>query len=183
MTISTDFRGNYKVEIADELPSSGVGVRYFRAVEAWQSQIYETTIKFSYAGQPAWWGVFSARSKGEEGISLTSTMPHPDCCVVSCLGTGYVVNVAEPEEWHFVEVRPVLRIEALLEQQLLLLNDFNRIAAYGIDGLSWRSDVLCSDQLKIVRVGERFIECSGWDAASDDEIVLRVDSLTGELKR
>ncbi len=182
MTIDTQFRGNYQVEAATELPSSGAGVRHFHAVKSWQSQLYEAALKFSYTGQPTWWGVFSARSKNEKGLSLACTAPHPDFCVVSCLGTGYVVNVAQPEEWHLLEVEPVLQVEAVVELQLLIANDFTRIVAYGPDGLKWRTGSLCSDQLKIVGVNGRFIECTGWDAATNDEIVLSVDTLSGKLK-
>ncbi len=156
------------------------GVRHFRAVESWQSQLYEVALKFTYPGRPSWWGVFSTRSNIEGGESLACTMPNPDLCCISCLGTGYIVNAAKPEDWHFLEVQPVLHVEPVVEQQLLLANDFTRIVAYGTAGLKWRTRNLCSDQLKIVGVNGRFVDCTGWDAAKNDDIAFRVDMLSGE---
>jgi hypothetical protein len=40
---------------------------------------------------------------------------------------------------------------------------------------------LCSDELKIGGVNGEWIECSGWDAASSQEVSLRVNIYSGKL--
>ena len=68
------------------------------------------------------------------------------------------------------------------ERQFLLLNCFTRIVAYGVEGRRWRTEPLCSDQLKVVTVKGDVIECTGWDAPTGDEISLDIDLDSGRLK-
>lgn len=181
MVIKTDFRSHYEVEIPAELPSSGLRVNYFPAVEARSGRLYEASVRFTYTDQLAWWGVFAARSKpGIVGLNQVSSMPDPDTsCVITC-GTGYVVNVGEPKSWQTVELYPVLCANAIVDQQLLVLNDFTRLAAYGVGGLRWRVDAQCSDQLRVTRIDPKRITYTGWNAASGEDVTRHIDLHTGK---
>ncbi len=183
MNIIKPFPANYDAEIASELPSSGAGVQYFPAIETWQSQIYEVALKFTYPDRPSWFGVFAARSRNSPGLSLTSTMPDPDSCLVSCMGTGFVVDIAQRDKWQAIEMYPVLHVEPILEYQLLLLNNFTRMIAFGAEGLRWLTRPLCSDQLKILRVKDGFAECTGWDAPTGDDLTFQVSVSTGTVTK
>jgi hypothetical protein len=180
--IETSFQANYEIELPVELPSSGLGVHYFPAIEAGRGQTYESSLKFNYANHRSWWGVFAARSKQTMGLSIASTMPNADFCIVSSVGTGYLIDVTTPEDWKFVEVDPVLQVTTVLDENLILLSDFTRIVAYDADGFRWRSERLCSDQLRITGRRNRFIECMGWDAAQNSDVRVRVNLLTGKVK-
>jgi hypothetical protein len=180
MVIKTTFRSHYEVEIPAELPSSGLRVRYFPEVESRRGRLYEASLRFTYMGAPSWWGVFAARSKRGEGLDVVSSMPEPDaCCVIAC-GTGYVVDVREPDLWQMVELYPILDVNAILDRQLLVLNDFTRLLAYGVGGSRWRAEGQCSDQLKIIRADSERITYTGWDAASDEEVTGHIDTKSGE---
>jgi len=180
MEIQTPFRANYEIENPPELPSSGAGVHYFPPARTGEGRIYETRLTFSYLGQRPWYGVFATQFK--DGLSLASTMPDPDWCSIVSVGTGYLLNVGQPQEWQSVPVNPVLHITLVSERQLLLFNSFDRIVAYGEKGQRWRTDSLC-DQLKVVAVKGGGIECTGWDAASGDEVSFRVDLTSGRSQR
>jgi hypothetical protein len=180
MHIIKPFPANYDAEIAPELPSSGGGVRYFPAIKSWQSQLYEAALKFTYGDHPSWFGVFAARSRNTRGLNVTSTMPEPDSCLVACIGTGFVVNVAERDRWQAIEMYPVLGIEPISEHQLLLINNFTRMIAFGVNGIRWETQRLCSDELRIASVESGVIKCEGWDAPTDSSVSLSVDVVSGE---
>ena len=181
MEIQTPFRFNYQIEDPPELPSSGDGVLYFSPVRTGEGRLYEARLKFSYFSQQPWYGVFATQFK--EGLRLASTMPDPDWCCISSAGTGYVLNVARPQEWQSVPILPLLHVTVLSKPEFLLLNSFDRIVAYSEEGQRWSSESLCSDQLELVAVKGDTIECTGWDAPTGDEISLRVDLFSGNRKR
>jgi len=175
MDIQTPFRANYDIENPGELPSSGIGVFYFPPVGPGKGRIYEKRLKFLYSGQRSWYGVFATQFN--EGLSMATTMP--DWCCVSSVGTGYLLDVARPQGWRPIPVAPLLHVTILSERQLLLLNCYTRIVAYGAEGQRWRTESLCSDQLKVVSVKGDVVECMGWDAATGDKISVHVDLLSG----
>jgi hypothetical protein len=182
MKIDTPLHANYEVELSEELPASGLNVRYFPPIDAARGQIYESSLKFSYGNLGGWWGVFAASSKRSTGLSIASTMPDPDRCIVASYGTGYVVNVKTPEDWQVVKVDPVLQLIVVSDDNLILLSDFTSIVAYGREGLKWQSGSLCSDQLEVKGPNGKFVACTGWDAAKNSEVSFSVDMLTGKIK-
>lgn len=181
MKIEAQFRATYKAEVASELPASGHGIHYFPPVDHGIRESYEESLKFTPQRGSPWWGVFGTRSRKERGVSIGCTMPNPESFLVCCYGTGYIVNVEEPEKWSNVNLHPVLRVISVSDCQLLLANSFTRVIAYDAEGQKWRTESLFSDQLRIKGVTKNFVECTGWDAPSDEEVVRRVDIVTGNL--
>ncbi len=180
MEIQTPFHANYKLENPDELPASGHGVLHFPALSESAGRIYQERLKFTDATRNTWYGVFATQFKS--GLSLATTMPNPNWCLVSAEGTGYLLNVYRPEEWSIVPVRPILNIRAERAMGVVLLNDFTRIVAFGEKGQIWRSESLCSDELQIKGLDAETIHCAGWDAPTGDRISFRVQLETGKLK-
>jgi hypothetical protein len=170
------------LEVPNELPASRVGVFYFPPSEKGRGQLYEGVLKFTQPARFVWWGVFAARSRAEMGLNLACTMPNPSFCCISCFGTGYIVNVEQPEGWNSIDLYPVLTVVALTEPQLLLLNSFTRIVAYDSTGLKWRTESLCSDGLNLLGANGNVLECTGWDAATDQEIMRHVDIFSGKVR-
>lgn len=179
MIIETRFRSQYGVEIATELPSSGHGVQYFPELDPQRGRLYEAALKFTYMDQASWWGVFAARSKLGAGLDLVSSMPDPEICCVTTWGTGYLVNVRDPNLWQVIDTYPVLGANAIVDLQLIVINDFTNLAAYGADGLRWRVTAQCSDELKVRDASSERITYTGWDAASDQQVTRYIDPHTG----
>ena len=95
-------------------------------------------------------------------FSRIVSTPEPNrVCIISG-SAGYLVNVENPEIWEEVVI-PVLSVLLLPEHDLLVVADFTSLAAYGRNGLSWRSPRLCWDELKIVKVTRNTIEGTGYD--------------------
>jgi hypothetical protein len=182
LKIQTPFPANYEVEIPPELPSDGKNVIYFPPRESGHQHLYEAALKFSYPSQKPWYGVFGARSKRADGLTLASTLPDPDLCCVSVLGTGYILNVQRPGDWSVIRLYPVRQSVVVGYPEFLVLSCFTRITAYDRTGRKWTTERLCSDDLKIVGVKGTFIECVGWNASSGQDVSLRVDVSSGKLE-
>ena len=181
MKIQVLFPSNYEVDIPPELPSDGKNVLYFPPRESGRQHLYEAALQFACPAQKRWYGVFGARSR-EDGLTLTSTLPDPDCCCVLVLGTGYIFNVQRPEDWTLIQLYPVRQSVVVSDPELLVLGSFTRIAAYDRVGRKWTTEHLCSDDLKIVGVKGMWIECLGWDAPRGQDVSLRVDVSSGKLE-
>ncbi len=158
------FPHSYEVEGLPELPGSGgfdVPAHYFPPPKnrpdhngLWLKVVPAT-------GKP-WIGVFRFLFDSPHSFScIVSTPDSERVCVISG-SAGYLVNVENPKVSEEVVI-PVLNVLSLPEHDLLVLADFTGLAAYGRNGLSWRSPRLCWDELKIVKVTHNTIEGTGYD--------------------
>jgi hypothetical protein len=62
---------------------------------------------------------------------------------------------------------------------MLVLADFTSLAAYGSNGLAWRSPRVCWDELKILKVTHATIEGLGYDPINSSQSRFVVDIKTG----
>jgi hypothetical protein len=100
-------------------------------------------------------------------------------CIIS-LGAAYIVKADEPDAWEQIPIMPVLEVRSIPEHQLLLFADFTRLAAYGSNGLVWRSPQVCWDELKILNVTNHSVEGVGYDPTNKlGESRFAVDIRTG----
>jgi hypothetical protein len=103
---------------------------------------------------------------------------HFPVCVIS-RGAAYVVNTDNPGSWEQIPVMPVLDVRSIPARQLLVFADFTRLAAYGNNGLVWRSPQICWDELKIHSLADGRIEGVGYDPTSLGKSRFTVDIDTG----
>ena len=118
--------------------------------------------------------------RGSNTFSRVVSTPDPDCVCVISGSAGYTVKVDKPEMWETIVI-PVLSVRLLAEHQLLVFADFTSLAAYGKNGLIWRSPRLCWDELKILNVTHDTIEGTGYDPTDSisNESRFAVDIVTG----
>ena len=99
-------------------------------------------------------------------------------CVVS-KGDGYIVLASDPRRWQPVCVSPVVDIRSIPEAGLVIFADFTALAAYGGEGLRWRTKRLTWSNMKLIEVRDeedrRGIRRSG----SDQPKTFEVDVATG----
>ncbi len=100
-----------------------------------------------------------------------------EICVVAG-GYGYVGKVGEPHSCVQIELKPV--VEVLEVEGLLVFVGFQRIVAWGRDGIVWETGKLSWEGLKITATGNGEIRGLGWDLMADVEKEFRVDLRTGE---
>jgi hypothetical protein len=125
-----------------------------------------------------WVGVFAF---GPGSRSAVISTPEPNTACVISKGRGYLVNADSPELWEEVRICPVIDFRLLPEHQLLVVSDFTGLAAYGSNGLVWRSPRVCWDDLKITKVTSETVEGTGYDPTNSfkQEMRFAVDVKTG----
>jgi len=118
-------------------------------------------LKITPATGKSWIGVFAFGYNSPPAFSrVVSTLDPNRVCVVSN-GAAYIVEADEPAVWEQIPELPVLDVRWLPEHRLLIFSDFTGLAAYGSNGLVWRSPRLCWDELKILKVTHNTIEGTG----------------------
>jgi hypothetical protein len=100
-------------------------------------------------------------------------------CAVSG-GYAYLVNTERPEEFVWVEFRPVLEVRALREQGLLLFAGHHALMAWGAQGKAWQTGRLSWEGVQITSIEGRWLCGVGWDMPTDKDVPFRVDLETGE---
>jgi hypothetical protein len=176
------FPHSYEAEGLPELPGTGtfdVPVLYFPVPQnrpehngLWLRMVPAT-------GKP-WIGVFAFLFDSPHNFSRVVSTPNADCVCVISGSAGYIVKVEKPEIWEKIVI-PVLSVRSLPEHELLLFADFTGLAAYGRNGLAWRSPRLCWDELQILNVTPNTIEGTGYDPTNSvsNESRFAVDIATG----
>jgi hypothetical protein len=131
-------------------------------------------------GQP-WIGAFAFAYNSPPAASCVVSTPDPRRLCVISNGGGYLVQAADPANWHAANLFPILDVRAVVEKKLLLFSDFTAIAAYGPAGLLWRSPQVCWDALKITKITDAAVEGVGYDPTnrSSPEMRFSVDLKTG----
>ena len=174
------FPHDYVVEEFGELPGTGtlkVPLIYFPLPKGRPEHNGEW-LKVTAKSGKTWVGVF-AFGPGSR-TAVISTPESNTVCVIS-KGGGYLVNAHSPELWEEVHACPVIDFRLLPGHQLLVFSDFTGLAAYGRNGLVWRSPRVCWDDLKITKVTSETVEGTGYDPTNSfkQEMRFSVDVKTG----
>jgi hypothetical protein len=109
--------------------------------------------------------------------------PNPQWFCTIAGGYAYLVNSTDPQQWKMVEYRPVLAVNALMSQRLLLFAGHQSLMAYGANGKAWETSRLSWEGLKILEVREASLTGLGWDLMTDREFEFEVDLRSGEHRR
>jgi hypothetical protein len=173
------FPHNYEIEEFGELPGTGtlkVPLIYFPPPKGRPEHNGEWLKVKAKSGKIV--GVFAFGCGSRTGVIST---PEPNTVCVLSKGGGYLVNAESPELWEEVRTWPVIDFRPLPEQELLVFSDFTGLAAYGSDGLVWRSPRVCWDDLRITKVTGETIEGTGYDPTNSlkQEMQFAVDLKTG----
>jgi len=167
------FLHNYVVEEFGELPGAGapkMPLIYFPPPKGRPEHNGEWLRVKAKSGK-TWVGVFAFGPGSRTAIIST---PEPNTVCVVSRGGGYVVNAEAPEQWEEIPVCPVTDFRLMPEHKLLVFSDFIKLAAYGSNGLVWRSPRVCRDELKITDVTSETIEGTGYDPTNSLTQAMRV---------
>ena len=95
-------------------------------------------------------------------------------------GYAYIIDTGQPELSTHVELRPVVEVKELVDLDLLLLVGFHTAAAWGRDGMAWRSGRLSWEGVRIGAIEGEVLHGFGWDLRTDRELPFRLNLRTGE---
>ena len=132
-----------------------------------------------FVGKP-WIGVFAFGAGSALSDCRLVSSPNPGrLCIVSN-GAGYIVEAGNPTKWEELPIQPVLDVRALGQLRLLIFSDFTRLAAYGPNGIVWRSPCVCWDELRIERISTETIEGTGANPLGPERLPFIVQLKTGK---
>ena len=161
ITQSLEFQHNYSVELADELPGNGRNTFWFKRTGARGSDGLLLRIR---TGELNWTGVF-ARAGGQ--LTGYWSLPSPSHLLVCCKGAGYVVNASDPKDWKpavFVHLTQAL---SSVPDNIVVVADFCYVAAYGPNGLRWKTDRLSLDGVRINGIDKGIVRVSAYTPQGD----------------
>jgi len=103
--------------------------------------------------------------------------PQEMCAVAG--GYAYIVDTVQPERCTHIPMKPVVSVQALSEQKLLLFIGFHSILAWGEQGLAWESARLSWEGVRIAGIEDSTLHGFGWNLITDKEVAFSIDLLTG----
>jgi hypothetical protein len=106
--------------------------------------------------------------------------PNPDELCAVAGGYAYIVDTTHPERSTHIELKPVVEVRSLPEQNLLLFSGFHTIVAWGKDGQAWQTAKLSWEGLRITAIEGNTLHGFGWNLMTDKEVAFSVDLLTGQ---
>jgi hypothetical protein len=174
------FLHDYAVEGFGELPGTGVlkePLIYFPRPKG-RAEHNGEWLRVKAKSGKTWAGIFAFGPGSRTAVIST---PEPSTVCIVSRGAGYLVNAEVPEQWEEIGICPVTDFRPMPEHRLLVFSDFTRLAAYGNDGLVWKSPRVCWDELKITRFTNESIEGTGYDPTNSlkPEMQFTVDLKTG----
>jgi hypothetical protein len=175
MNVDLTFPASYRVEIVPDFPGYPVpDLFYFPPRGAGGTGVLLRVVPEKGS---LWMGCFSPFTRTPALIAA----PQTDWLFVITVGSGYAVNTLRPSEWSWIGSQPVTGVHIVRNHALILFADFANIVAYGGNGVVWRSERLCWDDLKIIGVdGDQIIGC-GYDPVNPSEGRFVLDLFTGAI--
>lgn len=181
MFLTLVFPHDYMVE-ETELPSTDGGIKHLFFPGATQrGGTSGILIRVTPYANKEWIGTFARGYSSPAGVSGVFSCPSPkSLCVVSA-GQGYIVQVDSPDNWDMVQASPITDVRIIFDQGLIIFANFTEIYAYGMEGLLWTTQRLCSDELKIKSISSDIIYGTGWDALTNAMTDFRISVYSGRL--
>lgn len=106
--------------------------------------------------------------------------PNPgEMCAVAG-GYAYVIDTTQPEHGTHITLKPVVEMQVLIAQELLLFVGFHAIVAWGRSGLAWESARLSWEGVRIVDIEGNMLRGMGWNLMTDQEVAFSLNLLTGQ---
>ena len=184
LRLELDFPTTYEVEQLGRIDRSG-GLRAYSFPDAVpigpQLEMADRPIlRVTPETGDAWVGVFNGADYGAPAAAGGQLIAWPDresLCVVYA-GGGVVVRADDPMQTYEIDAFPITGTFVVPEGGVVLFADFTNLAAYGPDGLLWRSRRLAVDDLRIDAVEDGVIHAHGFFGVRSDRFT--VDLATGE---
>jgi len=169
---------SFEVEWLREMPADQPPIHYCPgdSTEGGKDGIL---FRFTPQDGPAWIGCFAFAIEAPAAPTSVVSAPDPSTAFVVAKGAGYVVHADSPGSCEPLPVFPVLFIQVVPEQKLVIFAGDTALAVYDPKGLSWFKRVV-QDELKIQRIGECAIHFTGWDQNKGKSVEGCVNLTNGE---
>ena len=109
----------------------------------------------------------------------TFACPAPESMLAVAGGYAYLADTRTPERCVHLPLRPVTRVLAAREENLLLLAGFHTVAAVGVHGLLWETAKLSWEGLQLGAIRDGQLHGTGWNMISNRDVPFTIDLRTG----
>jgi hypothetical protein len=105
--------------------------------------------------------------------------PNPqELCAVAG-GYAYIIDTTHPEHCAHITLKPVIEVQTLPAQKLLLFVGFHSIVAWGEQGQAWESARLSWEGVRVTGIEGDILHGIGWNLLTDKEVPFTLNLLTG----
>lgn len=175
------FPRTYEVRMLESAPPiHPVEKLYHYPVELEEGDRNGVYLRVTPKAGPAWSGFFAQGFDSDQVVNEMCSTPDPESFCVVVGGYAYIVKAGNPVKWLRVEQRPVVDLQVLTQQGLLLFAGFTSITAVGSAGIAWTTERLTWEGLKITEIDGDKLRGQGWDAPADKEVPFEVELKTGK---
>lgn len=119
---------------------------------------------------------FTDRSMPMEAYSC----PNPDELCAVAGGYAYIINTLNPQHSIHIQLKPVVEVQALSTQRLLLFVGFHSIIAWGETGEVWRSQRLSWEGIRVTGTDGDQLHGTGWNMLTDKDVPFTLDLRSGQ---
>ena len=175
------FPRNYSVQALESYPLLNPAEKLYQfPARLEEGDRTGTYVRITPGKSPKWVGFFALGFDSSDVANGIYSCPDADCLCVVAGGYGYIVNVANPEQWRQIEQRPVVQVKPVPELKLLLFVGFTSISCLGEANHLWISERLSWEGISVSNIEGEVLHGTGWDAITDREIPFQLDLRTGK---
>ncbi len=153
---------NYDAEITLDSEESNVVYCYPGAVKG--GYVDGLEVKFRPPNGAAWLGTFAQGKISPNAITFAGSDPSGSKAIIVSRGSGYIVDVCNPEKWSPIAVEPIMGILYHEELEIIILWDFISMMCIDSDGIRWTTDSISWDGIRNVKVDKGCITLDVWSA-------------------
>jgi hypothetical protein len=164
---------NFSWKVLNDLPVEKVAIVFPRSPkDSSKFYVVEVTTKDGFD----WVGNF--RGIDKEYFSGVFPWLDPSRLCVVAGGTGYIVQVDNPNVYEELPIVPIIDVYNVSEQGVILFTTYSEISAFSKTGLIWKTKNLAKDGMKIRDIRDGII--FGVSKRYEGEFEFRVDLKTGK---
>ena len=177
--MNPQFSSSYTYEVNVDLPADGkpsvINLPNFDHKGVGSGQL----IRVNPSGGESWLGLFRS---GEYGYDAVIQCPNERQICVVAGGAGVIANAHNPRNCLEIPVLPVLEVVPLLAHDIMLFTSFTDVCAYGKDGIVWRSNDICCDELKFVSADQSIAEFTAYCCLKSGIVKVYINLQTGKTE-
>lgn len=171
---------NFRYEILADLPQPETDLRLWHPGASSSGGRDGVIVRIRPANGRPWIGTFAFGDDRHPGaVTGLYAAPNPDQLLVVSRGAGYLANAIDPSCCEQLNIWPIVDVRWLPRRRLIVLADLTGLAAYGPEGLHWRTRRLAWDDLRITVANEEEIRGEFWDPTCGQMSTFVVDAATG----
>ena len=95
-------------------------------------------------------------------------------------GYAYVIDTAKPEHCTHISLKPVVEVQPLVTDELLLFIGFHSIVAWRRNGIAWESGRLSWEGIRTTGIEDDSLHGFGWNLLTDREVAFTLNLKTGQ---